>query len=312
MNLRPSPFFIHPSVQKAQRVGKPVVALESTVITHGLPQPQNLALAKDMEAEVARGGCTPATVAVLNGKVHVGLDAEELETLASDPAPRKVSVRDYAAAITLEENGGTTVAATMYAAESVGIQVFATGGIGGVHREPPGDVSADLPQLARTPMIVVCAGAKAILDLPATLECLETSGVPVVGYGTDDFPAFYAARSGLPVSVRLDTAQEVVRFARAHWGLGFRSAVLVVQPPPAESALDADVLEAAIEEALSDARAAGVRGQAVTPFLLSRVSEITHEASLEANLALLRNNARLAAEIAVEFQAGRRKNIGYV
>ena len=312
MNLTKSHFVIHPLVQRAQRLGLPIVALESTVITHGLPQPRNLTLAKDMEAEVVRGGGTPATIALLAGKIHVGIDEEGLERLAADPSARKISVRDFATAITRGENGGTTVAGTMFAAQASGIGVFATGGIGGVHRGHPFDVSADLPQLARTPMIVVCAGAKAILDLPATLEFMETHGVPVVGYGTDEFPAFYSPDSGLPVSARLDSPEEIVNFARTHWELGFRSAVLVCQPPPPEAAMGKAEMDAAVERALAEAGEKGVRGQAVTPFLLARVSELTNEASLETNLALLRSNAGLAVRIAAELTRTQKKNIGFV
>lgn len=312
MNLTKSHFQIHASVQRAQRLGQPVVALESTVITHGLPYPKNVALAKDMEEEVRRGGGTPATIALIDGKIHVGVEEDDLENLASDKGARKISVRDFATALTQRENGGTTVAGTMFAAHTCGIQVFATGGIGGVHRGHPFDVSADLPQLSRTPMVVVCAGAKAILDLPATLEYLETYGVPVVGYQTNEFPAFYSPESGLPVSARLDTPADIVAFARVHWALGFRSALLVTQPPPEEAAMSRADMDAAVDRALAEADAAGIRGQAVTPFLLSRVSELTHEASLETNLALLRNNARLAVQIASEFANNNKKMIGFV
>ena len=288
-----------PEVSKAKQLQAPLVALETTVLTHGLPYPQNLQLGRDMEAQVRQGGATPATIALLEGVIQVGLSGEQLEFLVQAQDLRKVSRRDFAAAIARKESGGTTVAGTLIAAHAAGIQVFATGGIGGVHRQPAYDVSADLPELSRTPVIVVCAGAKAILDLPATLEYLETLGVPVVGYQTDEFPAFYARSSGLPVSVRADSPAEVAAIARAHWGLGLGSAVLVAVPPPGESALPAGDAQRAIEQALLEAQEQNIRGQQVTPFLLARVSELTGQTSLKANLALLLNNARVAAEIAV-------------
>ncbi len=295
-------------VARALNLGLPVVALESTVITHGLPYPQNVALANDMEAEVRRGQAVPATVAVLDGQIRVGLRKEELERLGQGQDVHKISTRDFAPAIAKGWSGGTTVAATLLAAHRVGIRVFATGGIGGVHRTIGTasafnhDVSADLLALAQTPLIVVCAGAKAILDLPATLEYLETFAVPVVGYGTDEFPAFYSTSSGLPVSARADTPAEVASIARAHWNLGMSSAILVVQPPPQDVALPPAAVNGAIEQALREAGERGLRGQAVTPFLLERVSELTHGSSLQANLGLLRNNAQLAAQIALQFR----------
>lgn len=285
-------------VEQARQTGMPVVALESTVITHGLPYPENINVAQDMESEVRRLGCTPATIAVLDGRIHVGLNAFELDRLASGDDMRKISARDYAGALTRGESGGTTVAGTMLAAHISGIKVFATGGIGGVHRYPPADVSADLPQLARTPMIVVCAGAKAILDLPATLEYLETHSVPVVGYQTKQFPAFYTRDSGLQTSAIANGPEHVVGLAVRHWALGLKSAVLVTVPPPEDVAMPVQDLVAAIDQALADVREQGVRGQEVTPALLARVSELTGGASLRANLGLLRNNARVAAEIA--------------
>jgi len=288
-----------PEISQAQQKKAPLVALESTVLTHGLPCPQNLQLAQDMDAQVRQYGATPATIAVLDGVIQVGLNEDQLDFLVKAEGLLKVSRRDFATAIAKKESGGTTVAGTLIAAPAAGIQVFATGGIGGVHRQPAYDVSTDLQELARTPVIVVCAGAKAILDLPATLEYLETMGVPVVGYQTDEFPAFYSHSSGLPVSVRADSPEEVVDIANAHWGLGLNSAILVTVPPPRESALPVGDVEKAIEQALLEADESGVRGQASTPFLLSRVSELTGQASLKANLALLLNNARVAAEIAV-------------
>ncbi|MFZ6031270.1 MAG: pseudouridine-5'-phosphate glycosidase [Chloroflexota bacterium] len=289
---------ISPTVNQALKTRKAVVALESTVITHGLPYPENHQLAQDMEAQVLAHGATPATVAVLDGQIHVGLESGQLARLARPADMRKISVRDFAPAIAQKASGGTTVAGTLLAAHAAGIQVFATGGIGGVHRQAPFDVSADLPQLARTPCVVVCAGAKSILDLPATLEMLETLGVPVIGYQSDDFPAFYSRSSGLKTSARAETPQEIATMAQAHWGLGLKGAVLVANPPPAATALPWEEVERVVLQALSEAQAQAIHGQAVTPFLLGRVSQLTHGASLHANLALLLDNARLAAEIA--------------
>ena len=303
-----SSIYMLDEVARALKIGMPVVALESTVITHGLPYPQNVTLARDMETEVRSGQAVPATIAVLDGQIRVGLRPDELERLGRGGQLHKISTRDFAPAIAQGWDGGTTVAATLLAAHRVGIRVFATGGIGGVHRTiggAPGfnfDISADLPALAGTPLVVVCAGAKAILDLPATLEYLETLAVPVVGYGTDEFPAFYSPSSGLPVSVRADTPAEVAAIARAHWELGMPGAVLVAQPPPPQVALALDAVNGAIEQALHEASDRNLRGQAVTPFLLERVAELTGGDSLKANLGLLLNNARLAALIARQFQ----------
>jgi pseudouridylate synthase len=276
----------------------PVVALESTVITHGLPRPQNLELAHDMEHVVRENGATPATIAVLDGKIHVGLTDAEMERLANEVNVRKISRRDFATAILKMECGGTTVAATMYAAHRVGIKVLATGGIGGVHDLATFDISTDLQSLADTPMVVVCAGAKAILDLPLTLEYLETMGVPVIGYRTDEFPAFYSRQSGLPVTARLDTPQEVVDFAKTHWELGLPSAILVCQPLSIEEEIPHEKMTDAILQAHELASAQNIHGQQLTPFLLSRLSELTGGKSVKANLALLKNNAILAAHIA--------------
>jgi pseudouridine-5'-phosphate glycosidase len=285
-------------VSQALETHQPIVALESTVITHGLPYPQNLHLAQDMEAEVTANGAVPATIAVLGGMVHAGLSPEELENLATGRGMLKISTRDFAPALLYKRSGGTTVAGTLAVAEAVGIKVFATGGIGGVHQGAPFDISTDLPTLAKTPLVVVCAGAKAILDLPATLEQLETLSVPVVGYQTDEFPAFYSRTSGLPVSARVDSPEQAAALARLHWEMGMESAVLLVQPPPEKAAMEAEQVNAAIRQALAECAAQGIRGQAVSPFLLKRVSELTHGDSLGANLALLLNNARLAAQVA--------------
>ncbi len=286
-------------VALARRAHTAVVALESAVITHGLPRPKNLELARAMEQVVREQGATPATVALLDGKIHVGLSDEQLEGLSREDKARKISRRDFGIALARREAGGTTVAGTLIAARLAGIRVFATGGIGGVHRDAPFDVSADLPELGQSPLVVVCAGAKAILDLPATVEYLETVGVALVGYGTDEFPAFYSKGSGLPVPVRADSPEEIARIARAQWELGLPGAVLVVQPPPDEAALPAEDIEVVIRQALEEAKKAGIRGAQMTPFLLERVSLLSGGASLTANLALLKNNARLAAQIAV-------------
>ncbi len=285
-------------VWKARAFNEPTLALESAVITHGLPRPHNLELALAVEEEARRLQVTPATIAVMDGKVRVGLTRAELERLANAEQTRKISRRDFGLALARGEMGGTTVAATLIAARLAEIRVFATGGIGGVHRDAPFDVSADLPELAHSPLIVVCAGAKSILDLPATLEYLETLGVPVIGYRTREFPAFFSAESGLPVTESVDSTEEIVKIARAHWSMKLESALLVVQPPTAEEALPRHQGEQAIRQALGEAYQQGIRGAAVTPFLLSRVAELSGGDSLRANLALLRNNARLGAEIA--------------
>lgn len=293
-------FQLSTEIARALKLGSPIVALESTVITHGLPHPQNLNLARDMEKQVRDAGSIPATVALLDGKVRLGLSDEELVRLSESESKLKVSHRDFATAIVKKKDGGTTVAGTMLAAQMSGIKVFATGGIGGVHKESPFDISTDLKALAETPMIVVCAGAKAILDLPATLEYLETMGVPVVGYQTDEFPAFYSRESGLNVSARLDSPKEIAEFAKAHWSMGLRSAILVTNPVPETDSIPKSEMEPFIAKASVEAMEKEIHGQALTPFLLSRISELTEGRSLKANLALLLNNARLAGEISKE------------
>ena len=285
-------------VKEGNKVGKAVVALESTVLTHGLPRPQNLELARDMERAVRENGATPATIAFLDGCLHVGLTDAELDRLANEQDAVKVGPRDYATVMVNKACGGTTVAGTMLACKHAGIKVFATGGIGGVHRDAPFDISADLQALATIPMIVVCAGAKAILDLPATLEYLETMSVPVVGYGTDQFPAFYSRESGLDVSAKLETPQEIVDFAKAHWSTGQQSAVLVANPVPSADAISRSEMEPYITQANQEAHNQGIHGKALTPFLLQRINELTRGKSMRANLSLLLNNARLAAQIA--------------
>ncbi len=296
--MKPDSFFVLSSeINRALETNLPIVALESTVITHGLPQPQNVQLARDMEATIKREGATPATIALLDGKIRIGLSDEELARLAGAKAPLKVSHRDFATAIVKKANGGTTVAGTMFAAYNARIKVFATGGIGGVHKESSFDISTDLHALAEIPTIVVCAGAKAILDLPATLEYLETMGVPVVGYQTNTFPEFYSRDGNLNVSVRLDSPKDIADFAQTHWSLGMRSAVLVANPVPETDAIPRSEMEPIISKASKEAREKKIHGQALTPFLLSRISELTNEKSMRANLALLLNNAQLAAQI---------------
>lgn len=290
-----------PEVRAAHASSRPVVALESTVIAHGLPYPNNLQLAQDMEQIVREHGAVPATTGIIGGVVRAGLSHDDLKLMASADNVLKVSRRDFPTAVARGLHGATTVAATMLVAHWAGIPVMATGGIGGVHRAFSGqtwDVSADLPELARTPVVVICAGAKAILDLPATLEWLETHGVPVIGYGTDELPAFYVRSSGLPLEVRADTPDEVAALVRAKRRLGLEGGVLVTVPVPETDAAPPEVVNQAIDTALHEAEAQGITGKASTPFLLARVAELTQGVSLRANLALLRNNARVAAQIA--------------
>jgi pseudouridine-5'-phosphate glycosidase len=291
-------------VSQALKNQQPVVALETAVLTHGLPYPDNIELSHQLEQEVKLGGATPATVGLLDGRIHIGLTAEEIARLGDTSQPaRKISRRDFGIALARKEKGGTTVTGTLIAARAAGIRVFATGGIGGVHRHAPFDVSADLPELGRSRMIVTCAGAKSILDLPATVEVLETWGVPIVGYQTDEFPAFFSPGSGLPVNVRVETPEEVAEIAAAHWQMGMESSILVVIPPPAETAVPYEELEAVIEKAVHEAEEKGIRGAKVTPFLLERVKELSGGSSFRSNLALLRNNARIAAHIACALSA---------
>ena len=288
----------HPEVREALDNRRPVVALESTLITHGLPFPVNQEVAGAMEKAVRDAGAVPATIAVLKGRITVGLTQDQLSYLARARDVRKCSRRDFPIVLAQQGDGATTVAGTMIVAHLAGIQVFATGGIGGVHRGHPFDVSADLLELAQTPVAVVCAGAKAILDLPLTLEVLETHGVPVIGYQCSEFPAFYTRSSGLPLDVRCDTVADVAGIIRARETLGFHTGTLIATPVPEKFELPADIAEAAIAQALKEAEEKGVRGKEVTPFLLARVSELTHEESRTANVALLENNARVAAQIA--------------
>jgi pseudouridine-5'-phosphate glycosidase len=296
-------------VKRAIGISLSIVALESTVLTHGLPRPQNLQLAYDMEHAVREAGATPATIAFLDGHLHVGLSESELARLANEKEVRKVGPRDFATVISQGACGGTTVAGTMFACKHAEINVFATGGIGGVHRESSFDISADLQALATIPMIVVCAGAKAILDLPATLEYLETMSVPVLGYGTDEFPAFYSRGSGLDVSIRLDTPKDIVEFARAHWSTGMQSAVLVTNPVPGADAIPRSEMDPIIDQASKEAQEKAIHGQKLTPFLLQRISELTKGKSMRANLSLLLNNARLAAQIAHAWRTAEKRKL---
>jgi len=297
------PFFqLSDEVARALESSLPLVALESTVITHGLPYPENLNIALEMESEIRIQGAIPATIAVLDGKIRIGLGKEDLERLSQAREMHKLSVGDLSTAVAKRWSGGTTVAGSIFAAARVGIRIFATGGIGGVHRGEDYDISADMSQLAKIPIIVVCAGAKAILDLPATLEYLETNSVPIVGYQTDEFPAFFSRSSGLKINISAESAPEIAEIAKAHWKLGLNSSVLVVNPPPQDYSMNFEQVEEVVDTALADAGRLGIKGKQVTPYLLKRVSELTSGASLKVNLELLRSNASLAAQIAKELE----------
>jgi len=276
----------------------PIVALESTVIAHGLPRPTNLETARKLETVVSEAGATPATIAIIDGQPHIGLNDEQLELLATSRDIKKVSIRDLSIALAQKWNGATTVASTCWIAHRAGIKVFATGGIGGVHRGSLPDVSADLPQLAQTPIVVVCSGAKIVLDLSATREWLETFGVTVVGYQCDEMPAFYSRRSGLSVDVRVESATDVAELFKAQQRLEMRSAILVTVPVPVEFELPLEDTERVLAGALQEAEQLSITGRDVTPFLLAQMSERSGGATLKANIALLKNNARIAAEIA--------------
>ena len=296
---------ISPEVADALSGGRAVVALESTIITHGMPFPQNLEMARKVEAIVRSGGAVPATIAIMDGAFRVGLGDADLQRLAETGATAaKASRRDVAAILNAGVVAGTTVATTMQACDMAGIQLFATGGIGGVHRgaESTFDISADLEELSRTPVAVVCAGAKAILDIAKTLEVLETKGVPVIGYGTDMFPAFWTRSSGFPVDKRLDTPAEVARLIETQFSLGM-GGVLIGNPIRAEDALDPDMIADTIEAALVDADKGGISRKALTPYLLKRIFELTEGKSLVSNIALVENNARAAASISVALAA---------
>jgi pseudouridylate synthase len=304
VNARPeaaAAVLVAPEVEAALASGGPVVALESTIITHGMPYPQNLATALAVEAVVREHGAVPATVAMLAGRALVGLDEAALKLLASRDGVVKASRRDLPALSAARASAGTTVAATMYLAHLAGISIFATGGIGGVHRgaEHTFDISADLDELGSTPVTVICAGAKSILDLPRTLEVLETRGVPVIGVGTDEFPAFFSRTSGLPVDHRVDTPEALAAVLVQHRRFGLRGGILVVNPIPDADALDGRDIDAWVSQAIEDAQRAGVTGKELTPFLLERINDLTQGRSLIANIALIRNNAALAARTAV-------------
>ncbi len=300
MKQQPDLLTIHPEVQEALATARPVVALESTLITHGLPYPENLETAAAMEAAIRSSQATPATIAILQGRIHVGLTGRQLAYLAERPGDsvRKCSRRDLPLVLARGLDGATTVAGTMIVAHMAGIEVFATGGIGGVHRGHPFDVSADLIELGRTPVTVVCSGAKSILDLALTREVLETHGVPVIGYETDELPAFFSRSSGHPVDMRVDTPQEAAAIVLARQRLELQSATLVTVPIPAGVAFDAGAAEAATLQATREADEQGIGGAAATPFLLQRIADLTNGESLRANVALLQNNARVAAAIA--------------
>ncbi|MBZ4022488.1 pseudouridine-5-phosphate glycosidase [Rhodobacter sp. TJ_12] len=296
------PLCFAPEVRAALDAGRPVVALESTIITHGMPWPQNYETAQAVEAEVRAAGATPATIAVMGGQIHIGLSPQELEKLAQTPDAMKLSRADLGFCLATGQTGATTVAATMICAHLAGISVFATGGIGGVHRgaEDSFDISADLLELGQTPVTVVAAGAKAILDLPKTLEVLETHGVPVIAFGQDELPAFWSRRSGLKAPLRADSAAEIATAHLMRARMGLNGGQLVANPIPAEAEIPREEIVPVIEAALSDATAQGIAAKEVTPFLLARIYALTEGRSLAANIALVLNNARLASAIARE------------
>jgi pseudouridylate synthase len=289
---------VAPKVAEAIAAYGPVVALESTVIAHGLPRPQNIETATRLEQIVRDAGSTPATIAVLDGELCVGLTTKQIERIANSDGIRKLSTKDLAIAVANKWKGATTVASTMWIAHRAGIRVIATGGIGGVHRGRLPDVSADLPELARTPMIVVCSGVKIVLDLPATREWLETNSVTVIGYQCDEMPAFYSRTSRLPVDVRCDSPEEVARVYQTQRELGMESALLVTVPVPANAEIESALLEKVLDDSLAESERQKITGREVTPFLLARMSEQSKGATLKANIALLENNARIAALIA--------------
>ena len=292
---------IAPEVQEALNTGKPVVALESTIISHGMPYPKNVETALLVEQTIRENGAVPATIAVIGGRLKAGLSKEEIEYLGkTGRGVAKASRRDLPALVARGMDGATTVTTTMIIAHMAGIKVFATGGIGGVHRgaETTMDISADLEELAQTPVMVVCAGAKSILDLGLTLEYLETKGVPVIGFGTDELPAFYTRKSGFGVDYRVDTPEELAEFFRAQRALNYRGGMLVTNPIPEEYAMEKDVIDAAISEALRQCSEQGIKGKETTPFLLAKVAELTGGDSLESNIRLVLNNAKVAAQTA--------------
>ena len=298
---------IAPEVREALEAGRPVVALESTIISHGMPYPKNVETALLVEDTIRQNGAVPATVAIIGGRLKAGLSRDEIEYLGkAGRQVAKASRRDLPALVARGADGATTVATTMIIAHMADIPIFATGGIGGVHRgaETTMDISADLEELAQTPVMVVCAGAKSILDLGLTLEYLETKGVPVIGYGTEELPAFYTRKSGFGVDYRVDSPAELAAFFRAQRGLGYKGGMLVTNPIPEEYAMDKAVIDAAIEQALKEAREHGIHGKETTPFLLAKVVELTGGESLESNIQLVLNNARVAARTAAELAKG--------
>ncbi|MBQ9211287.1 MAG: pseudouridine-5'-phosphate glycosidase [Clostridia bacterium] len=300
-----NPFLdIYPEVAEALQAGKPVVALESTIISHGMPYPQNVETALNVEKIIRESGAVPATIAIIGGRLKAGLSPEEIEYFGKKGREiAKVSRRDIAAICARGEDGATTVTTTMMIAHMAGIQFFATGGIGGVHRgaEKTMDISADLEELGNTPVTVVCAGAKAILDLGLTLEYLETRGVPVIGFGTEELPAFYSRHSGLKVDYRMDSAKEIAAAFHAQQAMGLKGGMLVTNPIPEEYAMDDAVINQAIDQAVAESVEQGIKGKEITPFLLARVAELTGGDSLDSNIQLVYNNARLASEIAKEY-----------
>ena len=298
MILNPDLLQISPTVAAALSANKPIVALESTVIAHGLPRPTNLETAHRLEAIVREAGAVPATIGIIQGTLTVGLSEKQLRLLAEESDIKKISTRDIPIAVAQEWNGATTVAATSWIAHRAGIRVFATGGIGGVHRGSLPDISADLPELARTPIIVVCSGAKIVLDLPATREWLETHAITVAGYQCDELPAFYSRSSGLPVDVRVDSSAKVAQLFQAQRDLGMGSALLLTVPVPEEFEVPSDELRSVLDEALAQADRDSIGGRDLTPFLLSQMAQRSEGSTLRANIALLENNVRVATEVA--------------
>ncbi|MEC9069387.1 MAG: pseudouridine-5'-phosphate glycosidase [SAR324 cluster bacterium] len=298
---------ISTEVQQALKTGLPIVALESTIISHGMPFPQNLKTALKVEKIIREESAVPATIAILNGRIKIGLSQHELEQFAKQTSQIKVSRRDLPLVISQKQSGGTTVAATMICAKLAGIAVFVTGGIGGVHRESENtmDISADLMELAQTNVAVVCAGIKSILDIPRTLEYLETQGVPVIGYKTEEFPAFYTPSSGSLVQSRLDTPEEIAHCMKIKWKLGLDGGIVIGNPVQEQDAMDASIIQQAISEALRDAAQKQIEGKNVTPFLLERINRLTMGKSLKSNISLVCNNAHLGAKIAVAYQTQR-------
>ena len=290
-------------VKRARKEKKPLVALESTIITHGMPYPQNRETAQAVEEIIRENDAVPATIAIKNGKIHVGLEPEEMEEIAQNSEAVKVSRRDLAITLTRRQTGGTTVSATMFCARVAGIPVFVTGGTGGVHRGfgETLDVSADLEELGQTSVAVVCAGVKSILDIPATLEYLETRGVPVISYGSDDFPAFYTSSSGIKAPIRMDDIHTIARCMQTQWSLGLNTGLVIANPLPQAHSLEPALINSAIEEALSDAHKRNIHGRDITPFVLEKLVEKTGGASLKANIQLIRNNARLGARLSVAY-----------